>query len=117
MVCPGHNGRTVVPMADPGAHPVYRITGVRRGLAEHQADRTRRYLISMGIRTVCFLGAVVASGWVRWVLIAAAVALPYLAVVFANAGRERTEPMDPELYLRSTDEIPGAPRELPPPRP
>jgi hypothetical protein len=32
---------------------------------------------------------VVASGWLRWVLIAAAVTLPYLYVVFANGGRER----------------------------
>lgn len=53
-------------------------------------SRTRRYLVSMGIRTVCFLLAVVASGWLRWVLIAAAVTLPYLSVVFANGGRERT---------------------------
>jgi len=52
-------------------------------------SRTRRYLFSMGIRTVCFLLAVVASGWLRWVLIAAAVTLPYLSVVFANGGRER----------------------------
>jgi hypothetical protein len=52
-------------------------------------SRTRRYLVSMGIRTVCFLLAVVASGWLRWVLIAAAVTLPYLSVVFANGGRER----------------------------
>ena len=44
----------------------------------------------MGIRTVCFVLAVVTDGWVRWVLIAAAVALPYLSVVFANGGRERT---------------------------
>ena len=53
-------------------------------------SRTRRYLVSMGIRTVCFLLAVIASGWLRWVLIAAAVTLPYLSVVFANGGRERT---------------------------
>ena len=53
-------------------------------------SRTRRYLVSMGIRTVCFLLAVVASGGLRWVLSAAAVTLPYLSVVFANGGRERT---------------------------
>ena len=83
-----------------GNDPVYRITGVGRGLAEEQHERTRRYLISMGVRTACFLGAVVASGWLRWILIAAAVLLPYLAVVFANAGRERTEPPPPEIFLR-----------------
>jgi hypothetical protein len=75
----------------PGARePVYQITGARRGVREDVDSRTRRYLISMGIRTVCFVLAVVASGWLRWVLIAAAVALPYLSVVFANGGRERT---------------------------
>ena len=45
----------------------------------------------MGVRTVCFVLAVVTDGWLRWVLIAAAVMLPYLAVVFANGGRERVE--------------------------
>lgn len=80
--------------------PVYRITGVRRGLAEDQAQRSRRYLISMTIRTICFLAAVVATGWLRWALIGAAVVLPYLAVVFANAGRERSEVLETGLYLR-----------------
>ncbi len=94
-----------------GNDPVYRITGAGRGLAEEQAERTRRYLISMGVRTACFLGAVVASGWLRWVLLAGALLLPYLAVVFANAGRERTEPPPTELFLRP--ERPG----LPPPEP
>jgi Protein of unknown function (DUF3099) len=101
-------------MADPSAHHVYRITGVRRGLAEDQAERTRRYLISMGIRTGCFLGAVLAHGWLRWVLIAGAVALPYLAVVFANAGRERTGSLDPQMYFRpERSELPKQTPELP----
>lgn len=42
----------------------------------------------MGIRTTCFLLAIIFSGWPRWVLIAGAVLLPYVAVVVANAGRE-----------------------------
>ena len=45
----------------------------------------------MGIRTICFLLAVVTDGWLRWVMIAAAIVLPYLSVVFANSGRERIE--------------------------
>ena len=69
--------------------PVYQITGARPGVREDVNGRTRRYLISMGIRTACFLLAVVTDGWLRWVLIAAAVLLPYLSVVFANGGRER----------------------------
>lgn len=70
---------------------VYSITNAQVPLSEDQGARTRKYLISMAIRTVCFIGAVVASGWLRWVLIVGAVILPYIAVVVANAGRERTK--------------------------
>ena len=76
--------------------PVYQITGARRGVAADVDSRTRRYLVSMGIRTACFLLAVVADGWLRWVLIAAALLLPYLSVVFANGGRERVETLPDE---------------------
>ena len=70
--------------------PVYQITGARRGVRDDVNARTRRYLISMGVRTVCFVLAVVAHGWLRWGFIVLAVVLPYLSVVFANGGRERT---------------------------
>ena len=70
--------------------PVYQITGARRGVRDDVNARTRRYLISMGVRTVCFVLAVVADGWLRWGFIVAAIVLPYLSVVFANGGRERT---------------------------
>jgi hypothetical protein len=45
----------------------------------------------MGIRTVCFVLAVVTTGPVRWVLVAAALVLPYIAVVMANASERRSE--------------------------
>ena len=52
----------------------------------------RRYLVSMTIRTACFLLAVIAIAvfhWaiVGWTLVVAAVILPYIAVVMANATR------------------------------
>ncbi len=71
--------------------PIYQITGARPGVRDDVNSRTRRYLFSMGIRTICFLLAVVTDGWLRWVMIAGAVLLPYLSVVFANSGRERIE--------------------------
>ena len=74
-----------------GRPPIYQITGARPGVRDDVNSRTRRYLISMGVRTVCFLLAVVTDGWLRWTMIAAAVVLPYLSVVFANSGRERIE--------------------------
>ncbi len=78
-------------MATRGQGDVYRVTSAQVGLSEDQSGRTRRYLISMAIRTACFLLAVVVPGWPRWFLIAGAVVLPYLAVVVANAGRENDD--------------------------
>jgi sugar phosphate permease len=56
----------------------------------------------MTIRTVCFVLAIVTSGWVRWMFFAAAVFLPYVAVVLANAGRESAQelPLPPPVPYR-----------------
>lgn len=51
--------------------------------------RQTRYLLSMLVRTVCFVAAVVSTGPLRWVMIAGALFLPYIAVVLANAGGRR----------------------------
>ncbi len=63
--------------------------------ASRNADisaRQRRYVISMAIRTICFIGAiVVGDGWLRWVLIVGAVLLPYVAVVMANATSSKSD--------------------------
>ncbi|MDO8107509.1 DUF3099 domain-containing protein [Isoptericola sp. b441] len=74
-----------------GTSDVPRITSAREPLSDDLSRRTRRYLIQMGIRVVCFIGAVLVDGWFRWVLVAGAVVLPYVAVVLANAGRTRGE--------------------------
>ena len=67
--------------------PVYQITGARRGVRDDVDSRTRRYLISMGIRTLCFILAVVFMGhWVMWLFLAGSFFLPTIAVVIANAG-------------------------------
>lgn len=69
----------------------------------------------MGVRTACFIGAVaVGPGWLRWVLIAGAVLLPYLAVIFANTQGLREDDYQlgdfqreqyPELTPRPGDRI------------
>ncbi len=69
--------------------PTHSITTAQHSLSSEQAGRTRKYLISMGIRTICVIGAIFIPGWPRWVLIAGAVVLPYLAVVIANSGGSR----------------------------
>lgn len=67
---------------------VHRVTSAQESLSSEQSRRTRRYLISMSIRTVCFIFVIFTTGWVQWAFIAGAVLLPYLAVIAANAGRE-----------------------------
>ncbi|GAB3039017.1 hypothetical protein GCM10011376_40280 [Nocardioides flavus (ex Wang et al. 2016)] len=69
-----------------------RITTARSSAAADMKSRQRRYAISMSIRTVCFLAAVfVGDGVLRWILVAAAVFLPFLAVVVANAENQRDD--------------------------
>jgi len=78
-----------------------RITSAHTSHSERIRGRQRRYLISMGIRTVCFVLAVVADGWMRWGFIVAAVVLPYFAVIVANAAGE-VDDGGPEPYVDHT---------------
>ncbi len=73
------------------------ITSARTSHSEDLHKRQVRYLMSMGIRTVCFVLAIVTTGPLRWVLVSAAVFLPYVAVVLANAGDRRTSTGPPEF--------------------
>ncbi|MEU9044036.1 MULTISPECIES: DUF3099 domain-containing protein [unclassified Kitasatospora] len=71
---------------------VFRITGARSSLTEDVRGRQRRYVISMLVRTLCVLLAVVLWDVQRWLAfgaLAGGVLLPYFAVLVANAGRER----------------------------
>jgi len=64
------------------------ITTAQSGLSLDQAARQRRYFISMMIRTACFILTVLLPSPYRWVALAGALTLPYIAVIAANAGRE-----------------------------
>ena len=64
------------------------ITTARSGLSLDQAARQRRYFISMMIRTACFILTVLLPSPYRWIALAGALTLPYIAVIAANAGRE-----------------------------
>ncbi|MFC6324415.1 DUF3099 domain-containing protein [Microbacterium koreense] len=50
--------------------------------------RSRRYLVMMAIRILCFILMIVITpyGWYTWAFAAGAVFLPYIAVVVANNG-------------------------------
>ncbi|WP_227425103.1 DUF3099 domain-containing protein [Pengzhenrongella sicca] len=79
----------------PATGEVHRITTAPEPLADDVARRTRRYLAQMGLRLVCFLAGVltwgVVPGWVSVIFLVGAVVLPYIAVILANAGRERRD--------------------------
>jgi hypothetical protein len=88
--------------------PAYRITTARKSVADDQAGRVRGYVISMTIRIICFLLAVVTTGVVRWAFVAGALIIPYVAGVFANGGREPIED-PPDTLRRGRDpELPNA---------
>lgn len=84
---------------------MFAVTGLPTSIRDDQAGRMRRYLLSTGIRTACFLLAVLTLTvlhWtvVGWVMVAGAVVLPYIAVVAANAtrsqGRAQISPRPPD---------------------
>lgn len=81
------------------------ITGAQVSLKDDQRTRTRRYLFSMGLRTVCFVGAILTTGWLRWTLVVGAVLLPYVAVVAANAGRRKAPKGTPAMVVSDRKEI------------
>ena len=66
------------------------ITNASYAHSDEQPGRAKRYLISMMIRTACFIGAILTPSPIRWFLLVGAVTLPYIAVVIANAGQEKS---------------------------
>jgi Protein of unknown function (DUF3099) len=71
---------------------VHVVTQAHRSLSDDISYRQRRYLLMMGIRTACFVIAVVLFlnhfGWLTAIPAVGAIFIPYFAVVFANGGRE-----------------------------
>ena len=71
---------------------VHLVTQARRPMSEDISYRQHRYLIMMGIRVVCFAIAIILFvEHLRWLVLVPAVGailIPYIAVVFANGGRE-----------------------------
>jgi Protein of unknown function (DUF3099) len=98
------------------------VTEARPSLSQDISYRERRYLIMMGIRTVCFVTAILMFvnhlGWLTAIPAVGALVIPYFAVVLANGGREPTanrtfrqyEPNSPAIYRPPT-----RPGQTPPP--
>ncbi|TDW86272.1 DUF3099 domain-containing protein [Kribbella sp. VKM Ac-2566] len=71
---------------------VVSVTSAQPGRSEDLDSRIVRYAWMMSIRIVCFVLAVVTPSPWRWLFVVAAIALPYFAVVLANAHRSATTP-------------------------
>lgn len=103
----------------PGGAPprgVYSISSVPTSPRSDRASRLRVYLLSMGIRTACFVVAgviAIVDGplWAAWVCVVAAVVLPYPAVVLANNVDRRGETHGYEAPLPSALDAPGSDRD------
>src|SRR5256885_8502897 len=80
-----------------GVQAPIRITTASAGAAADIASRQKRYVITMGVRTLCFvvvaLLAMTHAGpvWLPWIFVVGAVFLPYVAVVMANASNTKSD--------------------------
>ncbi|WP_375432362.1 DUF3099 domain-containing protein [uncultured Friedmanniella sp.] len=91
------------------------ITDARTAGSQELSSRVRRYTYAMAFRMACFLAMIFVEGWLRWVLLAVAVFMPYLAVVLANQSDQRSaDPVDavlpeaaPALTSGVDDVLPG----------
>jgi hypothetical protein len=93
-----------------------RITTAASSRSLDIAARQKRYLLSMSLRSACFVGAVVAAlaglDWLWPFLIAGAIILPYVAVVLANVQASRSEAFAlPDAAYDARELGPGAQRE------
>src|SRR6478609_5229660 len=89
-----HGSRPMSPHRDEAV----RITTAASNRNDEIAARQKRYLISMTLRSLCFVGAIIAAlahvGWLWPILIAGALILPYIAVVMANAVMTKNDGVD-----------------------
>ena len=85
------------------------VTTAAKSPVEERRARERRYLVTMGLRVVCFIAAIVLfTAGLRWegaIAAAGSLVLPWVAVVAANATPRRTAGQ-PQIYDRETRELP-----------
>ena len=77
---------------------VISVTSAQPGRSEDLDSRIVRYAWMMSLRIVCFVLAVLTPSPWRWVFMVAAVLLPSVAVVLANA-RRTTKVSGAAVYL------------------
>jgi hypothetical protein len=97
---------------------VLSITDVPESHTDEMHRRMVKYTLAMGIRLACLLLFFFIDSWFRWFFVAGAVFLPWIAVIIANGGSDKSHlthstalldqaPM-PELEAPSTSVNGGA---------
>ncbi len=89
------------------------ITSAERSRLEEIRHRERRYVTAMMVRVVFLIVAVVAlHSWARLVGMIVAICIPWLAVLYANAGPIPSRNRRPSLYRPDTSALPDDPYPL-----
>ncbi|MFD2758842.1 DUF3099 domain-containing protein [Gulosibacter faecalis] len=70
---------------------VTNVTSMTQSAEEERRARLRQYMLTMAIRTACFLLMIVVRGPFLWVLALGAIFLPMIAVMLANHVRSRRQ--------------------------
>jgi hypothetical protein len=95
-----------------GETPI-RITTASAGADADISSRQKRYVITMLVRTLCFVTVAVLAithagpGWLPWVFIGGAVFLPYVAVVMANAASTKSDGFELRDGSSQERQLPG----------
>lgn len=89
---------------------VFSITSASTSQSEEISGRQRRYAISMGIRTLCFVLGVAFWSHITWlavVFLAGSLLLPYTSVILANAGVRKKGAGPSPFQANSRPALPG----------
>lgn len=86
------------------------ITSARKGTSLDADERQRRYLITMGLRTACFIAFLFVPGWWKVACLIGAAVLPAVGVLLANnADRHAPAVVDLDEELPARPAIAGGP--------
>ncbi|NKX53888.1 DUF3099 domain-containing protein [Arthrobacter mobilis] len=88
---------------------VLNITDAQESHTDEMHRRMVKYTVAMSIRLACLLLFFFIPGWQRWLFVAGAVFLPWIAVIIANGGADqsRIKPSDALLDQAPLPELPS----------
>ena len=66
---------------------VQTVTGLGENAEDERKKRMIKYTVAMTVRVICLVLGMFVQGWLMWLCFAAAIFLPYIAVIIANDVR------------------------------